>query len=102
MERYIKPRAKAVYNALRSELELPSASTLINICRREYSLTVDAITKQLPTRNEDRLALDGWTSTNKLAITSVIAYDMARNWAMQEVQLTFDEVHSLFFFHFNS
>ena len=90
------------YNALRSELVLLSASTLSNICRREYSLTVDAIKKQLPTRNKVSLALDGWTSTNKLAITSGIAYYMDRNWAMREVQLAFDEVNSLFFFYFNS
>jgi len=63
---------------------------------------VDAIKKQLPTRNKVSLALDRWTSTNKSAILSVIAYYMDRNWAMQEVQLAFDEVNSLFFFYFNS
>ena len=90
------------YNALCSELVLPSASTLSNICRREYSLTVDAIKKQLLTRNKVSFALDGWTSTNTFAITSVIAYYMDQNWAMWEVQLAFDEVSSLFFFYFNS
>jgi len=88
------------YNALRSALVLPSASTLSNICRREYTLTVDAIKKQLPSRNKVSLALDGWTSTNKLAITSVIAYYMDRNWALREVQLAFDEVDSPFFSYF--
>jgi len=63
---------------------------------------VDAIKKQLPTGNKVSLALDGLTSTNKLAITSVIGYYMDRKWAMREVQLTFDEVSSLFFFYFNS
>jgi len=90
------------YNALRSELVLPSASTLINICRREYTLTVDAIKKQLSSTNKVSLALDGWTSTNKLAITSVIAYYMDRNWALREVQLAFDEVDSPIFSYFES
>jgi len=90
------------YNALRSELVLPSASTLSNICRREYTLTVDAIKKQLPSTNKVSLALDGWTSTNKLAITSVIAYYMDRNWALREVQLAFDEVDSPIFSYFES
>ena len=90
------------YNALRSGLVLPSASTLSNICRREYSLTVDAIRKQLPTRNKVSLALDGQTSTNKLAISLVKEYYMDRNWTTQEVQLAFDEVNSLFFSYFNS
>ena len=81
---------------------LPSATTLSNICRREYALTVDAIKKQLPIRNKVSLALDGWTSTNKLAITSVIAYYMDRNWALREVQLAFDEVDRLFCSRFES
>jgi len=42
-------------NALPGELVLPSASTLSNICRREYTLTVDAIKRQLPARNKDSL-----------------------------------------------
>jgi len=90
------------YNTLRSKLVLPSASTLCNICQREYSLTVDAIKKQLATRKKVGLALDGWTSTNNLAITSVIASYMDPNWAMREVQLAFDEVNSLFFLYFIS
>jgi len=84
------------YKALRDDLVLPSATTLSNICRREYALTVDAIKKQLPIRNKVSLALDGWTFTNKLAITSVIAYYMDRNWALREVQLAFYEVDRLF------
>ena len=61
------------YKALRDDLVLPSAPTLSNIRRREYALTADAIKKQFPVQNKLSLALDGWTSTNKLAITSVIA-----------------------------
>ena len=82
------------YNALRSELVSPSASTLSIICLREYTLTVDAIKKQLPSTNKVSLALDGWTSTNKLAITSVIPHYMDRDRALQEVQLAFVEVDS--------
>ena len=90
------------YKALRDDLVLPAARTLTNICRREYALTVDAIKKQLPSRNKVSLTLDGWTSTNKLAITSVITYYMDRNWALREVQLAFDEVHLLFSSRFES
>jgi len=90
------------YEWLRDDLVLPSATTLSNICRREYALTVDAIKKQLLVRNKESLALDGWTSTNKLAIKSVIAYYMERNWALREVQLAFDEVDRLFYSRFES
>jgi len=81
--------------ALRDDLVLPTATTLMNICRRKYALTVDAIKKQLPLRNKVSLALDGWTSTNKLALVSAITYNMDRNCALGEVQLAFNEVHRL-------
>ena len=90
------------YKALHNHLVLPSALTLSNICQREYALTVDAIKKQLPIRNKVSLALDGWTSTNKLAIMSVIAYSMDWNWGLCEVQLAFDEVDQLFCSHFET
>jgi len=69
-------------NALSSELVLPSANILCNISQREHPLTEDAIKKQLPSRYNVRFTLDGWTSTNKLAIVSVIAYSTDRNWAL--------------------
>jgi hypothetical protein len=89
-------------NALRSELVLPSASTLSNICRREYTLTVYAIKMQFPSTNKVSLALDGWTSTNKLPIMSLIAYYMDQNWASREVQLVFDKVDSPIFSYFET
>jgi hypothetical protein len=84
------------YQALRDDLVLPSTTTLSNICRRESAMTVYAIQKKLPLRNKVSLALDGRTSTNKLAITSAIAYYIDRNWALREVQLAFDDVNCLF------
>jgi len=88
------------YEVLQDDLVLPSAITLSNICRNKYALMVDAIKKQLQSRNEVSLALDRWTTTNNVAITSVIAYFMDRNWAMRKVQLSFNEVDRLFFSHF--
>jgi hypothetical protein len=90
------------YKPLCDDLVLQSATTLSNMCRREYALTVDAIKKQLPSRNKVSLSLDGWTSKNKLAITSVIACYMDWNWALREVQLAFNEVNLPFFSRFES
>jgi len=58
--------------------------------------------KQLPSQNKVSFALDGWTSTITLAITSVIAYYMNRNWGLREVQLAIDEVDRLLFSRFES
>jgi hypothetical protein len=90
------------YKALRDDLVVPCATTLSNICRREYPRTVDAINKQLPLRSKVSLALGRWTSTNKLAITSLIAYYMDLNWALREVYLAFDDINRLFCSRFQS
>jgi hypothetical protein len=90
------------YKALHNDLVLPSATTISNICRREYALTVDAIKKQLPIRNKVSFTLDRLTSPNKLAITPVIEYYMDRNLALREVHLLFDEVDRLFCSRFES
>ena len=82
------------------DLVLLSATTLSNICRREYALTVNAIKKQLPIQNKVSLSWGGWTSKNKLAKTSVIAYYMGRNWALREGQVICDEFDHLFCFRF--
>jgi len=37
---------------------------------------------------------------NKLVITSVLAHYMDQNWALREVELTFDMVDSMFFSYF--
>jgi hypothetical protein len=89
------------YKASRNELVLPSATTVSNICWMEYALPVDSIKKQLPAQNNISLTLDGWTSTNKLAITLVVADFMDQNWALREVQLAGDEVDCLFGSLFN-
>jgi hypothetical protein len=90
------------YNAVLDDLVLTSATTISNICESDFVLTVDAIWKQLPLKNQRGLALNGWTSMNKLAITSVIAYCMDRNRALRETQLSLDEVDHLFFSCFES
>jgi len=81
---------------------LPYASTLSNICWREYSLTMDVIEKQLQWTNKVSLAWDQWASTMKLAIMLVITYYMDQNWTLGEVQLAYDEADGLLYFYSES
>ena len=90
------------YKALRDDRVLPSATTLSNICLREYVLAVDAMMKQLPSWKKISLALDGWTWMNKQVIPPVITYYMDRNWGLWEYQLAFNKVHHISFSHFES
>jgi hypothetical protein len=85
------------YEAISHHLVLPSAATLSNSCWREYILTVDAIKKQLPSRNKIFLPLDRLTFTNIVGMMLGIACYLNRNWVWREVQLTLDEVDHLFF-----
>jgi len=88
--------------SLCDDLVLQSTVTVTNIYRRDYALSVDAIQKQLPSRNAVSLALNRWASPNKLRIMSVIAYHMDRNWALGDIQLASYEVDHLFFSRFKS
>jgi len=90
------------YSVFCRKLVLPSTNTPSNICQRAYWPTVDAMKKQLPSRNEVSLDFDRWTSTKNWAITSPIAYYLDRNWVLREVQLTFNVVDSPFFSSFKS
>jgi len=90
------------YKAIRRDLLLPSTTTLSNICCREHRLNVDAIQKQLLSWSKVSLALDRWTATNKLTITSVFAYYIDQNWLFRELQLTCNEGDSMFFSGFKS
>jgi len=89
-------------NALRSDLVLPSASTLSNICWKKCSLTGDAIKKQLPSIDKASLALQYWTLANRLAIMTVIANYMDRILVLVESQLAFDESDTIFCSYFES
>jgi hypothetical protein len=81
---------------------LPDAKTLIEMCRREYGLILDAIKNQFQVRNKVSFAYDRWTSTTKLTIMSVIAYNKDRNWELRDGQLAFNEVDHLFYSGFLS
>jgi hypothetical protein len=89
-------KLQRLQKALRNDLVLPFATTVCKICYREYAQTVDAVKKQLPLSNIVSLALDQWTSTNEVAIMSVIAYYIQRKWALREFQLGFNEFDHLF------
>ena len=75
---------------------------LSNHCWREYSLRVDPIKKQLPSRNNVYLALDGRTSTHKLAITSDSDSYMDHNSVLRDVQPAYDVVDSVSFPYFEA
>jgi len=84
------------HKALLNKQLLPCTMPFSNIYRREYALTVVAIMNQLPSWHKISLALEGWTTTNKLAIRSVSVYYRDRNWELREDQLASDEVDRLF------
>lgn len=86
---------RRVLISLKPGVSLPSVSTLRRLLATEYETTVKAIRDGIPEGQKVALALDGWTSGNKLAISSVIMYYISKNWELKEVQLAFEEVCGL-------
>ena len=83
---------RRVFYTLRPDVQLPSVGTLTNLLAKEYDMTLVAIKDQIPVGQKISIALDGWTSQNRLAITSVIMYYISGNWKLEEAQLAFEEV----------
>ena len=62
------------------------------LLQKEYQLAVLALQKLLPADAKVSIALDGWTSPNKMAILSIIGYYVTSDWHLAEVQLGFDQI----------
>ena len=86
------PELRRILFSLKPDVNIPSVSTLRQLLATEYEKTTKAIQDNIPEGQKVGLALDGWTSGNKLAISSVIMYYISKNWELKEVQLAFEEV----------
>lgn len=86
------PEFRRTFLALRPGITIPSITKIRRLLAVEYENTLQAIKESIPKNQKVSLALDGWTSSNKLAISSVIMYYIGTNWQLKEVQLAFDEV----------
>ena len=80
------------YTTIGKKVGVPSARLLSNFHHREYTLPVDVIKKPLLGRDMVSVALDWSTPVNKLGIKFATAYYVDRNWRLQVVQTTLDEV----------
>ena len=89
------PELRRILFSLKPDVNIPSVSTLRRLLATEYEKTTQAIRDNIPEGQKVGLALDGWTSGNKLAISSVIMYYISKNWELKEVQLAFEEVCGL-------
>jgi hypothetical protein len=65
--------------------------TLFNTCGMEFCLIMGAMWKQFPSQLTFSLSLERWTSTRKLALSSVIAYYIDGPSGLPQVQLTFHQ-----------
>ena len=90
------PELRRILFSLKPDVNLPSVSTLHRLPATEYEKTTKAIRDNIPEGQKVGLALDGWTSGNKLAISSVIMYYISKSWQLKEVQIAFEEVCGLF------
>ena len=79
------PELRRILFSLKPDVNIPSVSTLRRLLATEYEKTTQAIRDNIPEGQKVGLALDGWTSGNKLAIASVIMYNISINWELKEV-----------------
>ena len=90
------PELRRILFSLKPDVNLPSVSTLRRLLATEYEKTTKSIRDNIPEGQKVGLALDSWTSGNKLAISSVILYYISKSWQLKEVQIALEEVCGLF------
>ena len=90
------PELRRILFSLKPDVNHPSVSTLRRLLATEYEKTTKSIRDNMPEGQKVGLALDGWTSGNKLAISSEIMYYISKSWQLKEVQIAFEEVCGLF------
>ena len=71
---------------------IPSRSKLQRGLKKEYQKAIEQLTALFPKDTRVSIALDGWTAAHRVAILSIIAYHIDRNWNLVKSQLGFEQV----------
>jgi len=81
-----------VFKHIGPAVEIPSPTTLMPHLKRLEKSTVDDIRTSLPAAGKTSLAVNTWTSQNKLAFLAIVAYWISDSWEMEEVLIGFEEI----------
>ena len=79
------PELHRILFSLKPDVIIPSVSILCRLLAMEYEKTTNEIQDNIPEGQKVGLALNGWISGNKLAISLVIIYYISKNWELREV-----------------
>jgi len=83
---------RRVFKYIRPGVKIPSPTILMWHLKRLGKSTVDDIRTCIPAPGKISLAADIWTSPNKLAFLSIVAYWISDSWQMEEVLIAFEEI----------
>jgi len=76
----------------RPTIDLPSAYQLQSDLQPTVNRIMASITKELLDADKVNLALDGWTSPNKIAFLAIKAHWISKVWQLKEALIGFEEV----------
>jgi hypothetical protein len=84
---------RKAFRYLRRDVRIPSPGSLrirlLNRCQE----TEENIMANIPPNAKVSIAVDAWTSPNKLAFLGVVMYYITDTWELKEVLIGFEEIH---------
>lgn len=84
---------RRVFKYLKRDVLLPSPTTIRG---RLHSICVEIVGKikaEIPTGVKISIAVDAWTSPNKIAFLAIAGYWITDDWELKEVLLGFEQIH---------
>jgi hypothetical protein len=84
-----RPSFQALLQMCRPSIQLPGRTHLQKLIADRATAARKQILKQLPSSRKISLALDCWTSPNRLAFLAILGYFITDNWEYKEVLLAF-------------
>jgi hypothetical protein len=84
-----RPSFQALLQICRPSIQLPGRTHLQKLIAERATAARKQILKQLPSSRKISLALDCWTSPNRLAFLAILGYFITDGWEYKEVLLAF-------------
>jgi hypothetical protein len=84
---------RRLFKYLKRDVLLPSPTTIRTRLQLLFREVEEKIRAEIPPNTKISIAVDAWTSPNKIAFLGVVGYWITDNWELREVLLGFEQIH---------
>jgi hypothetical protein len=86
------PDLQMLLHMLREDIKIPSRKSMKSLVNEELLDAENTIRDSFPKRRKISLALDAWTSPNKIAFLAIVAFWMGDDWKLRKQLIGFEQL----------